>query len=79
MRAGTAMMTMQQTQVGLEWNNCAAESAADKTLEINSLPTFERKLTVKYGGAQSGVYDLEVLSTANGALTTDAVSFEAKI
>ena len=37
-------MTMQQTQVGLEWNNCAAESAADETLKINFLTTFERKL-----------------------------------
>ena len=38
------MMTMQQAQAGLEWNNCAAESAADETLKINFLTTFERKL-----------------------------------
>ena len=37
-------MTMQQAQAGLEWNNCAAESAANETLKINFLPTFERKL-----------------------------------
>ena len=36
------MMKMQQTPVGLKWNNCAAEFAADKTLKRNLVQTLTK-------------------------------------
>ena len=47
-------------------------------IDIDPDPTGP-KLTVKYGGAYSGVYSLEVLSELKGALSTDGITFEAKI
>ena len=39
----------------------------------------QSSITVKYGGAYSGIYDLEVSSFENGFLVTSDVQFEAKI
>ena len=39
----------------------------------------QSSITVKYGGAYSGIYDLEVSSFLNGFLVTSDVQFEAKI
>ena len=47
-------------------------------VEINATPGSP-SLTVKYGGAYGGVYSLEVLSELRGALSTEGITFEAKI
>ena len=50
-----------------------------RALNVIGIDSTFMRLTVKYGGAYGGVYDLEVVSQARGALTTDGVTFEAKI
>jgi hypothetical protein len=56
-----------------------SDGGKKRALNVIDIDPTDKRLTVKYGGAYSGVYSLEVTSAANGALTTDGVTFEAKI
>lgn len=46
-------------------------------LNVVEVSSADKTITVKYGGAYSGIYDLEVHSLANGNIDTSTVSFEA--
>lgn len=54
---------------------------AKRPLNVVSRSAAEKTITVKYGGAYSGVYDVEINSLANGNLdvTTNNISFESVI
>lgn len=50
-----------------------------RQLNVVEIDSDNLRLTLKYGGAYSGVYDLEVKSEIHGFLDTAGVTFEAKI
>ena len=56
-----------------------AENGDKRPLNVVDTDKDNLQLIVKYGGAYSGVYDLEVESKNNGFLDTTGVTFEAKI
>ena len=43
-----------------------------RELNVVAVDTVDKTITVKYGGAYSGTYDVVIKSTANGNIDTEA-------
>jgi hypothetical protein len=50
-----------------------------RPLNVVDINSDDGTLDVKYGGAYSGVYDIQVSHTTEGSFLTSGVEFEAKI
>ena len=50
-----------------------------RSLKVVARSSADNTIDVKYGGAYSGIYDLEVSSASEGNFMTDGIEFTAKI
>ena len=55
------------------------DGSKERPLKVVGRNAADNTLEVKYGGAYSGVYDLEVSSASAGNFMTDTIEFTAKI
>ena len=71
----TALMTKEDLKVtlvpeSLELSHLNINNEGIRELNVVAVDTVAKTLTVKYGGAYSGTYDLVIKSTANGNIDT---------
>ena len=55
------------------------DDGSERPLNVVEVNSDDKTVDVKYGGAYSGTYDLEVSHSDVGSFLTSGVSFEAKI
>jgi hypothetical protein len=48
-----------------------------KACNVIDVDNDVKSITVRYGGAYGGMYDLEVISSTFGRILTDDITFEA--
>ena len=57
----------------LELSHLNINNEGIRELNVVAVDTVAKTLTIKYGGAYSGTYDLVIKSTANGNVDTSTV------
>lgn len=61
------------TPVELETSHLNRNNDGVRELNVVAVDAVAKTITVKYGGAYSGLYDVIIKSTANGNLDTSAI------
>ena len=68
-------VTIVPVELELSWLNVNNDGIRE--FNVVAVDTVAKTITIKYGGAYSGTYDLVIKSTLNGNIDTEAIQLKA--